>query len=253
MSNPIRQHERLAMPPPPLDVADQALFLDIDGTLAEFADNPAEVEVASPIRLLLRQLEERLDGALAVLTGRALDDADRALGGAVACIAALHGQHCRVGAQILRQQPPAEAWRQAQFLIQRLVESSALVAELEDKGGVLALHYRRQPEFGCLVARAVDEIAEGFGLRALHGNLVSEVMPVGITKGVALTTLMCAPPFADRMPVVVGDDITDEEAFHAANALGGRSIRVGLSGRETAARYVLADVSAVHAWLAAAR
>jgi trehalose 6-phosphate phosphatase len=81
--------------------------------------------------------------------------------------------------------------------------------------------------------------------------MVSELVPVGATKGVAVATFMREPPFAGRAPVVVGDDVTDEDAFVTANELGGVSIHVG-GFAETSARYALANVAAVRAWLAAA-
>jgi trehalose 6-phosphate phosphatase len=233
---------------PPLDVSRHALFLDIDGTLLDLAPTPEEVSADTALSALLRTLALRLDGALAVLTGRAVIDADRILGGAVDCVAGLHGQEWRVGAQILRGEAGAETLPLAREAVDRLVSGGALDARVEDKGGALALHYRHAPEQGALVSRAVQEIATLHGLRALHGNMVSELMPHGATKGGAVLALMSEPPFAGRVPVAVGDDVTDEDAFAAVNELGGVSVLVG-APRKTAAKHKLANVAAVRDWL----
>ncbi len=232
------------------DLSRTALFVDLDGTLLEIEAQPEDVRADARLCYLLRVLEARTGGALAILTGRSLDDADRVLAESVQCVAALHGQNCRLREGMLHQMPPTEALSRARALISGLVTSSALEAELEDKGGAIALHYRSRPEQGPLIARAVDEIAAQLGLRALHGKMVAEILPFGATKGAALSTLMQAAPFAGRVPIAIGDDITDEDAFEAANELGGLSILVG-ERESSAARYALPDVAAVRAWLEA--
>jgi trehalose 6-phosphate phosphatase len=78
-----------------------------------------------------------------------------------------------------------------------------------------------------------------------------EIKPSDVDKGSALRRAMMDPPFAGRVPVFVGDDVTDEDGFAAVNDLGGYSIKVGLEG-PTAARYRLPDVPSVHRWLRAA-
>ncbi|HVV32323.1 MAG TPA: trehalose-phosphatase [Vitreimonas sp.] len=238
-------------PPLPLNLAQTALFLDLDGTLLDLAPTPDEVNADAALHALLRELQARTDGATAVLTGRSLQDADRLLQRSIVCVGALHGRQCRTGASLLPQPQPSEAWRTAKETVAQLVRRGALEADMEDKGDAIALHYRAQPERGALIARAIEEIADTYGLRALHGKMVSELMPVGATKGVALSTFMQAPPFAGRTPVAVGDDITDEDAFVAANALSGASVLVG-ERSNTNARFSLRDVAAVRAWLAAA-
>jgi len=242
----------IALAPPFLDdLGRVALFLDIDGTLLELQPRPRDVAADERLCALLRALEQRVGGALAILTGRSLPDADRILRGSVRCVAALHGNDCRLHRGVLRQKAAQPSWLAAKEIVRKLVQSGALAAELEDKGRALALHYRARPEQGALIIRAVDEIAARHGLRALHGKMVSELLPFGADKGVALSTFMQAPPFYGRVPVAVGDDLTDEDAFRAAGALGGVSVLVG-SRENSAARYALADAQAVRAWLGAA-
>ena len=235
----------------PLNLTQTALFLDLDGTLLDLAPTPDEVNADAALHALLRELHARTGGAVAVLTGRSLQDADRLLQQSIVCIGALHGQHCRTGAELLPHPRPSEAWTRAKEMVSQLVRRGALDADIEDKDNAIALHYRARPERGALIARAIEEIAETHGLHALHGKMVSELLPPGATKGVALSSFMQAPPFAGRTPVAVGDDITDEDAFVAANALSGASVLVG-ERSNTNARFSLRDVAAVRAWLAAA-
>jgi trehalose 6-phosphate phosphatase len=79
--------------------------------------------------------------------------------------------------------------------------------------------------------------------------MVVELRPAGVHKGIGIARLLRGTPCAGRMPVFAGDDWTDEDGFDTVNALGGIAIAVGVR-RHTRARYGLADVPAVHAWLA---
>ncbi len=74
-----------------------------------------------------------------------------------------------------------------------------------------------------------------------------ELKPLGINKGAAIEAFMNEAPFAGRVPVFVGDDLTDEAGFYAVNQLNGISVKVGQG--DTQAKWHLADVPSVHAWL----
>ena len=80
--------------------------------------------------------------------------------------------------------------------------------------------------------------------------MVLELKTPGADKGTAVTAFMQEPPFRDAVPVMLGDDLTDEHGFEAAAALGGYGVLVGPK-RPTAARYRLDDVDAVLTWLEA--
>jgi trehalose 6-phosphate phosphatase len=83
----------------------------------------------------------------------------------------------------------------------------------------------------------------------MHGHCVFELKQRRISKGTALRAFMAEAPFAGRVPIYAGDDVTDEDGIEAAQALGGWGVRVGPGA--TAARYRLADVDAVARWLGA--
>jgi trehalose 6-phosphate phosphatase len=121
---------------------------------------------------------------------------------------------------------------------------------IEDKGAGVAFHYRQAPQAARVVQTGVETLAREHGLSSQHGKMVSELLPVGPSKGEAVARLMKGQPFAGRTPVAVGDDITDEDAFAAATRLGGFSIGVG-AGRASTARFILPAVADVRSWLEA--
>lgn len=238
-------------PPPALSrLAPLALFLDFDGTLVELADAPGAIAVPKGLKPLLDRLAERLDGRLAIVSGRAVDDLQGHLGGCAAAIAGSHGAELLYadGRRIPVSAPPGLAGAREE--IRRFAAGSAGLL-VEDKPAGIALHYRLAPERGRSVEDFIEDLAGRSGLALQRGKMVAELRPVGADKGAALRRLMAEPPFAGARPVFVGDDLTDEHAFEAAAALGGEGVLVG-PPRATAARWRLDDVAAVTAWLEAA-
>jgi trehalose 6-phosphate phosphatase len=126
---------------------------------------------------------------------------------------------------------------------------------LEIKGAALALHYRNAPTREAAARVAAEQLAERFsdGYVLQPGKMVFEIKPKGVDKGRALAAFLDEPPFAGRMPVFAGDDLTDEKGFAVVNARGGLSIKVGAG--ETSARTRLDSVDALHeqiaSWLGA--
>ena len=121
---------------------------------------------------------------------------------------------------------------------------------LERKHGGVSLHYRGAPELEKPSRDAVErEMAElGDAYRLIAGKMVFEIAPRGHDKGEAIRTFLSWAPFSGRVPLFVGDDVTDEDGFRVANELGGASIRVGAI-EESEARHALPDVAAVRRWL----
>ncbi|WP_416821710.1 trehalose-phosphatase, partial [Cronobacter sakazakii] len=120
--------------------------------------------------------------------------------------------------------------------------------ELEAKGMAFALHYRGAPEYEDQILALAEGIASEHKQLGLQpGKCVVELKPLGINKGAAIEAFMKEAPFAGRVPVFVGDDLTDEAGFYAVNQLNGISVKVGQG--DTQAKWQLADVPAVHAWL----
>ena len=236
-------------PPPPLDV-DCALFLDIDGTLADLEQSPDDVRIDAAITAALPRLSRWLDGALALVTGRAITSADRLFPGLALPLAGQHGCERRDAAGGIHLHAPARKTQaRLRRLLQRLAKRHPQLL-LEDKGAALALHYRSVPQLASHVHRTVRQsVAQEEGYLVQPGKLLLEVRPEGRDKGTAIADFMAEDPFAGRVPVFVGDDLTDEHGFAAVERLGGWTVKVG--GGRTAARFRLADPAAVRQWLLA--
>ena len=243
-----RDGTRSIVRPPPLDLSRHALFLDVDGTLVGIQERPELVLPEPALTTLLTELCARMQGAVAILTGRTIVDADRILERVVPFVAGVHGQQRRHGAEVISEVFMPESWLEARAALAQQLIVRELNPHIEDKDNALALHYRHVPEQADDIAQTVESVAAAFGLRAIHGKQVSELMPPGASKGAALALLMKETPFTGRKPVAVGDDVTDEDAFATANELGGLSILVG-NFRATAATYLLPDTAAVRTWL----
>lgn len=221
-----------------------ALFLDIDGTLIDLAPKPHLVEVPGFLPPLLRDLAERLDGALALVSGRALAEVDRLFPG-LDTAAGSHGGEWRLDGTM-------------RAGVAAIPELDALAAGAETLPGILverkpmgvAMHYRDNPQLAgqvrALARRTIERADQS--LRLIDGKSVVEVVPAGIDKGTAITRFMNAPTFMGRVPVYVGDDVTDECGFRAVNRLDGVSIRVG-GTQGSAANRELSSPRAVRRWL----
>lgn len=232
---------------PPLLQPNDALFLDFDGTLASLASHPDGVTLDGSLPALLVALRERLSGAIALVTGRTLATLDAITGLPHFAAAGIHGHEWRLASdKPVSADNPVGADRVVRALRQRFGADGRLV--IEDKGAAVALHFRRAPERGQECIAAMQELVTSPDFEILLGHFAVEARPRGADKGAALRALAGHAPFADRSPIFVGDDVTDEDGFRAAAALGGHGVKVG-SGR-SAARYRIASVQGVHVWLA---
>lgn len=232
------------LPPPPPLAADWALFLDVDGSLLEFAPTPDGVQVPPALGETLARLHARLDGALALVSGRSLAQLDRLFAPLRLPAAGLHGLELRGAPPLLA--PPAllEVRRRAEQ-----VAAGIPGAHVEDKGAALAFHWRGAPQAeGALRAAAEEALSRLPDYRLQPGDHVVELRPGGGDKGAAIARMLSQPPFEDRVPVFVGDDLTDEDGFRVVRARGGLAILVG-SRRPTHATHSLTHPAAVRAWL----
>ncbi len=230
------------------DPNELALFLDFDGTLVAIADRPQDVRVQPDTLRALTALNELLGGAVAIVTGRDIETIDTFLAPLKLPVAGVHGatrrdftgsvhsvhDDGRLAATVERLAAPLIA------LHPRLL--------LERKHGSIALHYRAEPDMegACLelMRSAVDSVDDAVLKR---GKMVVEAKAHAGDKGSAIADFMCEAPFAGRVPVFAGDDLTDEDAFPKVNALGGATIKVGPG--ETVASWRAADTDAFLAWL----
>ncbi|MGC6399651.1 trehalose-phosphatase [Sphingomonas sp. FW199] len=240
-------HNLTNLVPPPSPDGPFALFLDLDGTLIPIADRPDAVVVPDALPLLLARLAERLDGRLAIISGRSLATIDSLLG--LGMIAA-SGSH---GLELRNTDGTITAVTRPDTLDEALCELEVFAGQrpgmlVERKPLGVGIHYRGAPEQADEAEQLVECLASIHRLKVQRGKMVFELRPRGADKGTALRRFMDDPVFAGALPWFVGDDVTDEPAFIAARDLGGGAVLVG-EARPTAATYRLPDVDAVHAWL----
>jgi len=241
----------LPLPPPLATVERAALFLDFDGTLVDLADHPDAVIVAPSLQPLIASLAHRLDGRVAIVTGRAISALETLLGPVTIAVAGSHGGEFRRAAAagtIAEIEPLAPALPATVVeAVERFAQANGGLL-VEPKPFSIAVHYRRHPEaLEALLDRAQD-LASTHGMAVKHGKQVIELAMPGSDKGTAARRFMALPDFAGATPLFLGDDVTDEDAFHAVRALGGHGVLVG-EMRRTAASFRLPDVAAVHRWL----
>lgn len=233
--------------PAPLNVGAVALFTDLDGTLAPLQEKPGLVKPDAARRRMLTRLQRALGGRLAVVSGRGLEDLDRILEHDVVAMSAAHGLVRRAADGVVRGAPRPRALDDAREALEAFAKADRGLL-LEDKGPAIALHYRRSPGAAEACQDVVRRLAIAGDLTVQQGDMVVELRAPGPDKGDAVRAFMAEAPFAGFTPVYVGDDLTDEHGFEAAEALGGFGVIVG-PRRPTAAHYALPDVAATLAWL----
>ena len=237
------------MPPPTALLDDASLFLDFDGTLVNFVIDPAKAMVDDRLRRLIERLTAQLEGRLAILSGRSLDELTSRIGLGPIAMAGSHGLERRAadGRETRAPIPPGLAI--AADAARGFADQHGLLLETKTAG--VALHYRDAVHVEPLVDDFARNLARQSGLELQAGKCVRELKVPGADKGDAVRAFMAEPPFALGSPVVMGDDLTDEHAFVAAAELGGCGILVG-DLRPTAARFRLPSVDATLAFLEAA-
>lgn len=236
---------RLSAPPSRLDHA--ALFLDLDGVLAPLAPTPDAVGPDPRRTDVLTRLSRRIDGRVAIVSGRTLSEIDRISDGAAGAASGVHGLERRRGDGTLVRSSAAPAVRRAIAAFDAFAAGRPGII-VEDKELSAGLHFRQAPDASEAALALAAGLAEATGLVLQPGSMVLELKTPGADKGSAVAAFMAEPPFAGAVPVMVGDDLTDEAGFRAAAALGGFGVLVGPE-RDTAALYRLESVTAVLDWL----
>ena len=224
------------------------LFLDVDGTLLELADTPGGVAVDATLMPLLDRLRILAGGALALVSGRTIENLDQLLGSHHLPIAGLHGCERRDATGHLHVAPVAvEQLADVRAGLQRMVARNPNLM-LEDKGAGLALHFLKAPELEhelrAEVALLSAPLVPRFAI--LDGHAVIEVKPAAHTKDSAVSEYMEEPPFRGRLPVFIGDDVTDYGGFAAVRRFDGLAIAVG---PRVKSEWWLPDPPAVRRWL----
>lgn len=234
---------------PPLEpLRRTSLFLDLDGTLLDLVDDPAAVVADTDLRALLARLAERLDGRLAIVSGRSVAQIDVILG-PIAQHLAISGSHGSEHRWRTVSAHPVRPHELDEALIRfRAFADARPGLIVEDKSFGVALHYRRSPGVEPHVTALALALAAELDLKFQPGKMMAELRLPGGDKGSAVRTLMGRPPMEGTRPFFLGDDETDEAGFLATQELGGAGVMIGRRSA-TAAHYTLADPAAVRDWL----
>ncbi|ASN14938.1 trehalose-phosphatase [Pantoea ananatis] len=229
-----------------------AFFFDVDGTLAAIQSQPDAVFIPENVVAELQRLSSLCHGALALVSGRPVEQLDALAAPLRAPAAGVHGAERRdATGELHRVTLPDDVERPLKRLLEEAMEQWP-GTQLEAKGMAFALHYRRAPQHEQDVMQLAQAAVARFdGLALQPGKCVVEIKPTGIDKGAAVHKFMQEAPFSGRIPVFIGDDLTDEKGFAAVNALQGISIKVGEGPSQ--AHYRLHDVTDVYAWLETTR
>jgi trehalose 6-phosphate phosphatase len=230
------------------DPSSIALFFDFDGTLADIADRPDAVQVSDGTRRTLEGLHSRLGGAVAIISGREIASVDQFLKPVELAISGVHGLTRRDAEGRLHAPDfDTDGIRQVESRLAPFVEANEGLL-LERKLGAVALHYRQRPELERQSFAAMREAVAGRpALKLRNGKMVIEALAHASNKGEAIASFLAEPPFAGRLPVFAGDDVTDEDGFAFVNQRRGISIKVGTG--ETQAQYRARDTQELLSWL----
>jgi trehalose 6-phosphate phosphatase len=217
-----------------------AVLLDIDGTLLDLAPTPREVWVPPDLAVTLNRLMERTEGALALVSGRSLNDIDLIFAPEQFPAVGGHGAEMRLSGDseaVATHAPPMD-----QELKRRLAAVAKLSPGilLEDKGYSLALHYRLAPHAERAIYEAVSLIRADLPnapIEVLPGKCVCEIKHSGFTKASGVRELMTHAPFKDRRPLFIGDDVTDESVFAIMPDYDGFSFSVGRRAQGVAGHF----------------
>lgn len=232
-------------------LSETAILLDIDGTLVDLAPTPREVWVAPGLAKTLNRLLKRTSGALALVSGRSLNDIDLIFAPEQFPAVGGHGAEMRLSTDseaVASHAPPMD--RELKLRLAAIAKLSPGIL-LEDKGYSLALHYRLAPHAEKAIYEAVSLIRADLPnapIEVLPGKCVCEIKHSGFNKATGVRELMTHEPFKGRYPIFIGDDVTDEAVFGIMPDLGGLAFSVGRRAQGVAGHFD--EPRDVREWLA---
>ena len=222
-----------------------ALFLDVDGTLYEIEKSPHLVRPCFKLQKKLHIIRNKLGGALGLISGRTLNDLDRIFDNTQIPVAGNHGAQLRDALRSKDYPANAKNLEEIFYKITKLIGRQNNL-KVENKGSNLTVHFRNstihRKKFKTTIMKLVKHESE---LTFLEGKEVLEIKPQHHDKGTAIAFFMKTKPFLNRIPVFIGDDVSDEDGFETINKQGGLSVRVG-KYKKSKANYFLPDVKSVH-------
>ena len=225
-----------------------AFFLDVDGTLLEIANKPDEVHVSTDLINLLDDLKKSLGDALALISGRTIGNLDQLFQPLKIASAGKHGLEIRDIHGNIKQMNAEKPPKDIKDKIARFASQHPGIL-VEDKGVTMALHYRLVPFLEDKALRFLTSLLSNHeNLKIIKGKMVLEVVSKIFDKGTAINFFMNQEPFRNKLPLFIGDDITDEDGFRIVNSRKGITIKVG-ENFGSLANFEVQDVPSVHALL----
>lgn len=222
-----------------------AVFLDIDGTLIPYANHPNNIIVPKNLKYLLYNLRNKLNGALALISGRMVQDIQNIINPLKLSVSGIHGlEYTNNHGQYLRNNNNIEPIPLDIYMRLYTFSKNYPGSMIEKKNISVALHYRNAPGIEKKATSVINRIISGSNLKLLKGNKVLELVPKNSNKGKAINFFMNKQPFLNKIPVFIGDDVTDEYGFKSVNNLGGYSIKVGYQSN-TLANFFIKDTISV--------
>lgn len=226
------------------------IFLDLDGTLIEFHDDPAAIGADEELTRLLQTTADAVGGALALVSGRSIAALDVMLAPLRLPISGIYGQERRDARGVIhRKNADSGALDPIRAVLPDFLSGCpGIIAE--DKGTALALHFRAAPAYGpdCRELLHVAAAELGSGFQVVDGSMIVEIAPAGTSKATGVEEFLLEPPFATRVPIALGDDWPDVDAFSAVHRHGGLALVVGT---RIEGDFHLDNCRAARDWLAA--
>lgn len=225
-----------------------AVFLDFDGTLIDIAPSPDAIVVDGEVKTLLGNLVHQCDSAVAIVSGRNLQEIDSYLGDFAGAVSGGHGAELRdvsghvdgMDCDLARLEHIKNAVKEFAVLHPRVIA--------EDKVYGAVLHFRQHPELECKVREFLTSlISEDHQFEIQAAKMAVEVKPKGTSKAGAIERIMTFENFAGRGIFFAGDDVTDESAFSWVNDQGGTTVKIG--DGPTCAHYRTQTPSTFKHWL----
>lgn len=220
----------------PFNPSNDALFLDIDGTILDIAPKAQDVDVPPELIESLKVLKKKLSGALALISGRMIHEIDALFAPLQLTCSGVHGAEWRLS--------PNGPIKTGAPLPHQLRDNIAEVFQdmegviVEDKIYDVSVHFRLAPEKGPMIEEKFRSLLGAYekDVSFLPGRKVFEVTRTQHDKSEALKKLLSSPCFQNRRPVFLGDDITDLPAINFCLSCGGAAARVGQSPFESPAK-----------------
>jgi trehalose 6-phosphate phosphatase len=227
-----------------------ALFLDVDGTLLDLAARPDDVVTPAGLVATLARAERKLAGALALISGRSIDDVDCLFAPLQLRASGVHGAEIRLDPDAPT--TPTAAADLPQSLLAALTRAVQPFPGVfvENKRFSFTVHYRLAPSaerpLRDIVKQLVDSIPIAVDIMDAHCAI--EIKSPCFDKGGAIAAFLSTSTFRGRTPIFVGDDTTDESGFALVTARGGFAYSVGRP--RPGAIGAFSEPRAVREWLA---